>query len=143
MPNREIHNNIYPKVGLNIQAITTDTTTDGNAIDLKGYDSAEVYVVTGTVTDGDYTLILEESATGSFGGEETAVADTDLVGTEALASFTADTDDNKIGRVGYVGSKRYIRPTIVSTSTSSGATLGVLVALGNPNVAKVGDSPSS
>lgn len=127
-------NNIAVQRAMNIQAISTDTTTDGSAIDLQGYESCTFVMEAGAITDGDYTLVLEESSTGSFGGEETAVADTDLIGTEALASFTADDDDHKVGTVGYIGSQRYVRATVVSTSTSTGATIGVLAILGRPHV---------
>lgn len=119
---------------LDTQAISTDTTTDGEAIDLQDYDSCLFVFQAGTITDGDYTLVIEESDTGAFGGEESAVADADLDGTEALASFTADDDDNKVGTVAYIGEKRYVRATVVSTSTSTGATVGATAILGHGHV---------
>ena len=44
------------------------------------------------MTDGTYTPVIEESDTGAFAGEETAVADADLLGTEAAAAFAAADD---------------------------------------------------
>ncbi|RLB87082.1 MAG: hypothetical protein DRH26_16305, partial [Deltaproteobacteria bacterium] len=60
------------------------------------------------------------------------VADADLFGTEAGASFTADTDDAKTGKIGYKGTKRYVRCNIVSTSTSTGALIAMLAILAAP-----------
>lgn len=113
------------EVALNITAISSDTTTDGETIDLQGKSGCLFTVFSGTLTDGSYTPIIEESATGSFGGEETAVADADLIGTEAGAAL-ALTDDNSVKTVGYIGDKRYVRITIVSASTTSGGTVGAV-----------------
>lgn len=131
---RSLKRDVAQDIALNIQAISTDTTTDGVVIDLQDYDSALFTMMAGTITDGDYALQLEESATGAFSGEENVVADSDLDGTEALASFTADDDDNKLGTVAYIGEQRYVRASVVSTNTSTGATVGVLVTLGHPYV---------
>jgi hypothetical protein len=59
---------------------------------------------------------VQESDT-TAAADATAVADADLIGTEAALTVTADTDDNKlIGSIGYRGSKRYVR--IVATGTA-------------------------
>jgi hypothetical protein len=135
MAKKDLHNQISPVVALNIQAITTDTTTVGNEIDMQGFESITFIPVTGTITDGDYTIAITECDT--TGGSFTAVADSDLLGTEANASFTDNTDDNKLGKVSYKGTKRYVKASIVSTSTSSGGTLGVVAVKGNPFIAPV------
>lgn len=130
---KDLKNDIAVEVALNPQAITTDTTTDGNAIDLQDYESCTFTFFTGTVTDGDYTPVIEESDTGDFSGEETAVADADLIGTEANVAFADNDDDNKVGTIGYIGDKRYVRFTVVSTNTSSGAAvIGAHVIKGHP-----------
>lgn len=124
---KDLHNNIFGFVALAPVAIATDTTTVGLEIDLQGYHSIEFLVSTGVVTDGDYSLILTESDTS--GGSFTAVADADLIGTEP--AWTADTDDSKIGRVGYKGSKRYLKATILSANTSTGALVNVTAIAGH------------
>lgn len=126
---RDLHNNIFAERALNMAAITTDTTTVGNVIDMQGYDSVEFILETGVITDGDYELILTEADTS--GGSYTAVADIDLLGTEP--AFAADTDDQKLGRVGYVGSKQFLKATILSDNTSTGGTVAVLAIKGNKN----------
>jgi hypothetical protein len=133
MAKKDLKNSILEKVALNIQAISSDTTTDGAAIDTKGYQSVTFVLQSATLTDGTYTPVIEESDTGAFSGEENAVADADLLGTEAAAAFAA-TDDNEVRRIGYVGNKRYVRLTLVSASTSTGGTLGAVAILGHPEV---------
>lgn len=130
----DMHNDIEPKVAINTTAISSDTTTTGNEIDLDGYESAEFIFQSGAITDGDYTPLITESDTS--GGSFTAVADTDLIGTEAEAAFTDDDDDNKVSRIGYRGSKQFIKAALVSTGTSSGGTFGATVILGNPLIKK-------
>lgn len=134
MAMKDMHNNILQKVALNIQAISSDTTTVGNIIDTRGFQSLEFVNISGTITDGDYALLIEHGDASNL-SDAAAVADSDLIGTEAAASFDADTDDNLALRVGYIGEKRYVRASLVSTNTTTGGTLGVLAILGNPHVA--------
>ena len=136
MPNRELKSDLKVTPALNPQTISTDTTTDGTAIDLKGYDSCLFAFQSGTLTDGTYTPVIEESSTGDFSGEETAVADADLTNTEANTAFAA-TDDNKVKTIGYTGSERYVRFTVVSASTSSGGVVGATAILGHAHIRPV------
>ena len=129
----DLFSNIKKMVGLNIQTIATDTTTVGNIVDLKNWGSCVVGIDMGTLTDGDYVLLLEDGDNASL-TDAAVVTDANLRGTEAGASFTADSDDDKTSKLGYIGKKRYVRMSIVSTSTSSGAVLGGYVLLGNPIV---------
>lgn len=126
---KDLKNDVALLVALNIQEVTTNTTTDGVVIDLQDYEGCTFVFQTGTVTDGDYLPLIEESDIVTFGGEENVVVDADLIGTEANAGFTADDDDNKISTLGYIGSKRFVRFAVVSTNTGSGAFLGANVIL--------------
>lgn len=121
---RDLHNNIKEEVALNITAISSDTTTDGNIIDLQGYGSVEFIIQSGTLTDGTYTPLIEDGDDSGL-SDAAAVADASLLGTEAAAAFAA-TDDNSITKIGYIGSKRYVRLSIVSGSTSSGGTVSAV-----------------
>lgn len=133
--NRELEGNISPVYALDTQTISTNTTTAGNEIDTQGFDSLTLLPFTGVLTDGDYTLLIEE--TDESGSGYTAVADDDLTVTEASVSFTDDADDNVVNKIGYIGSKRFVKVSIVSTGTSSGAILGCLAVLGHPSIAPV------
>lgn len=115
---------------------TTGTGKTSNPIDLAGYDSAVVEVSYGTVTatNAVFTTLLTECAT--TGGTFTSVADADLIGTEldaglAAATRTSGTSKNVTKRLGYKGSKRYIKVKVSSTITA-GTPIGVNVLRGNP-----------
>ncbi len=136
MATREIESNIKALSALDIQAITTDVTTDGNVIDMQGFSSLEFILFSGTLTDGSYTPLIEESDEITFGGEETPVADSDLTKTEASVAF-ADSDDDTVKKIGYIGGKRFVRMTLVSASTSTGGTIGCLAIQGHPYIAPV------
>jgi hypothetical protein len=136
MPNRELASEIKQENAFNIQTINSDTTTNGNIIDLQGFDSCTFLLQIGTLTDGDYVPLIQEGDEADL-SDATAVADTDLTGTEASAGFTEDTDDRKVSKIGYTGGKRYVRFNIVSTNTTSGANMGAQVIKGHPSHAPV------
>lgn len=124
---RDLHNNLTFSNALDTAAITSDTTTAGDIIDTKGNNSVEFVIQSGTLTDGAYAVLIEEGEAADL-SDAAAVADADLLGTEANAGF-ALTDDNTVKSIGYIGSMRYVRLSIVSTSTTSGGTLGAIAVL--------------
>ena len=130
MSSQDLHNNIKTSVGLDVAAITTDTTTNGNIIDTQGYESLEFVLVSATITDGDYVPALVYGDESNL-SDAAAVPSDFVIGSYADASFTEDTDDNQTRRVGYVGHKRYVRLDIVSTTTTTGGTIGALAILSN------------
>lgn len=125
----DMHSMVQVAVALDSQTIGTDTTTDGNVIDTLDFNSLVYAILTGTITDGAYTLLFEESDTGAFGGEETAVP-SDQVLNDAVAIAAAD--DDTIFRAGVIGKKRYQRMSIVSTGTTSGGVFAAVAILGHP-----------
>lgn len=112
-------------------AISGNGTTAGNVIDTKGYGALTFLIVGGTLTDGTYTPLINESDDSGMSGE-TAVADDFLIGTEAQAALVAATDDNVVKRIGYVGHKRYVTCDVVATSVSSGGNVSVIAVLSDP-----------
>lgn len=136
MPNREIKNTINHINAFDIQAITTDTTTVGNIIDTEGFDSFSFLLLSGTLTDGTFTPLIEDGDDSGL-SDAAAVSDTFLEVSEADTAFTAS-EDNTSKTIAYVGNKRFIRLSIVSASTSSGGTIGAVALLGHPGVAKTG-----
>jgi hypothetical protein len=69
-----------------------------------------------------------------------AVADADLLGAEALASFTF-THDDETRKLGYVGDKRYTRLTITPAANASAALFSAVTILGWPSVAATANPP--
>ena len=109
--------------GVNIQAISSSTTTAGSGIDTKGFSEATVILRLGARTDGTATLLIEESDDNST---FTAVSDDFLKGTEAGEAVSAA---HGFGIVGLILNKRYLKTSIVSSSVTSGFTGGVAVEL--------------
>lgn len=124
----DIHNETTPQVALTTQAISTDTTTAGAIIDTQGFAANEFVMLSGTLTDGTYTPLIEEGDDSGL-SDAAAVSDTFLTNTEASAAFAA-TDDDTVKAIGYVGHKRYIRLSIVSASTSTGGTMSAICMQG-------------
>jgi len=94
------------------------SSANGTGIDLAGFPSATVAFIVGAITDGTHTPKVQESDDDST---YTDVAAADLIG--SLAALAASTNQ----RVGYRGTKRYIRA--VSTITGSPSTGGVYAAV--------------
>ena len=130
MAKRELKSTTSPVVALNTTAISSDTTTNGVIIDTAGYESIMFVIVSGTITDGTYTPLIQEGDDSGL-SDAASVADADLTNTEASVAFTA-TDDNTVKSIAYVGSKRYVKFNIDSAGTSSGGTLSAVAVKGDP-----------
>lgn len=132
MASVDLKNNIKIVNSVNIASITTNTTTVGEQVDTKGFESVTIEVITGARTDGTVTPLLQESdVSGTYSG---SVADEDLIGLEANAALSAA---NGRARFGYIGKKRYVRLSLVSTSVTTGLTAGASFILGTPISAPV------
>lgn len=125
--------------------IAPDANTDigttplvGSIIDRAGYEALTYAIITGTLSDANatYAVLLEESDDSGMSGAN-AVADADLIGTEAAAGFTY-ANDGVTRKLGYVGNKRYTRLTITPTGADSGdSPIAAVAILGRPHVAPV------
>lgn len=118
---------------------TTGTGQTSSPIDLKGYESAVLEASYGAITATDAVFSLTVFEGDTTGGSFTSVADADLIGTEAAAGVAAaatrvdGTSEKVTKKVGYKGSKRYIKGSIVSTVTAA-TPVGLNVIRGNPRV---------
>lgn len=131
---RDQMNLIHPVAAVKPQTQTNaDTAIVGPIIDRKGYESLTLVLIAGTMTDADATAVVTLEHGDDSGLSDTAVpAAADLVGTLALMNFQFD-DDIECRKIGYVGSKRYVRATITPTGNNSGAFPVAMVAiLGHP-----------
>lgn len=125
----DLHTIIDDRVALDNQEITTNTTTVGEIIDTKGFESLEFITHSGTLTDGAYAILLEE-------GDESDLADaTVLPAADTLGALTgfALTDDDITIRVGSIGKKRFQRLSLVSTSVTTGGFFSGIAVLGTPH----------
>ncbi len=133
---KDTKNNLLVEVAVPVTAFAGNITMVGEPIDLKGYNSCTFAVYAGQTTDGTYTPAIFESDTGVFSGEETAVSDDDLLGTEALAAISGGADQ-VVKTLGYIGQKRYVQARLVSTSVTTGGSVGILAIKGHPYIAPV------
>jgi hypothetical protein len=136
MSNNDMHNNMDQLRIVGPVAIGANATVAGQVIDRQGFGGVEfissygAIVTTGTVV----TLVVKE---GDVTGTMTSVADTDLLGTEALASRlggagTAGIGANVSKRIGYIGVKRYVTVNAVQTGVTSVGVVGVIGLLHSP-----------
>lgn len=101
-------------------------TGTGTSVDTRTYDSAMAIVNFGAWTDGTHTPKLQESDDATT---FTDVAAGDLQGSFSAVSGTAS--QNAAQRVGYIGSKRYLRGFVTVAGGTTGALSGFTIALGH------------
>ena len=124
---KDLHSNIGVVQAV-APAVLTATNTSA-AIDLQGFNSAEVVINTGAIgSSGNFTPSLTECDTS--GGTYTDVAAKDLLG-----SFAAALEASKVYKVGYKGTKRFIK-TVLTLNSGTSIAAGVVVIKGHP-----GDAP--
>lgn len=121
MATKDIHNNLHFVPLITPVAARTDNTAIVSAIiDTKNYESVEFAIVTGANTDVNATFaVLVEDGDNSGLSDNVAVADAQLLGTEAGAAFTF-ADDGECRKIGYLGNKRYVRVTVTPSGNDSG-----------------------
>lgn len=114
---------LHSKLGV-VQALApavVAATATGNPIDLRGFSSALAVITTGAVVgDGDFTVKLQESDTTTSGDF------TDVAASNLLGSFPASLEATSTYKVGYKGSKRYIRTV---TTKNSGTSIAAAIAV--------------
>ena len=138
---RDLMNEIDIKRAISPVSVSDNTAQTSQAVDLQGFDSCTFVIAIGSVADADATFAVEVQECDTSGGTYTAVADKDLVGTEALAGFQFD-DDNECRKIGYVGSKRYVKLVITPSANASAALLSAVAVLGHPNIAPTANPPA-
>lgn len=138
---KDLMNNIDVKRVISPVSVADNTAQVGTVVDRKGFDSVTYVIATGSIADADctFTVLLEESDTSGSG--YAAVADADLIGTEVLAAFQFD-DDNECRKLGYKGSKRYTRLTITPVNNASAALLSAVAVLGHPAITPTANPPA-
>lgn len=140
---RDLFNRINVKRVLSPGAAVTDNTAQvGQIIDRRGFESLTYIIETGVLSDADatFTVLLEESNDPAMAGA-VAVDDKDLLGTEALASFTF-ADDTKVFKLGYIGSLRYTRLTITPANNTGNLFVTASAILGHANLGPTANPPA-
>jgi hypothetical protein len=139
---KDLMNRIDVKRVLSPVSVADNTAQVGQIIDRKGYHSLTYLIATGSIADADatFTVLLEEGDAANL-SDAAAVADADLIGTEVLAGFQFD-DDNECRKLGYKGAKRYTRLTITPVNNASAALLSAVAVLGSPASSPTANPPA-
>ena len=136
---KDLHNAIKVSPAINPGAIITGNgTTTGATIDRQGFKSLEFIIQTGTVTDGAWVITVYEGDASNM-SDEAAVALASVIppvaGTSTVA--IAATDDNVTKKIGYVGTKRYVRIKAVQSGATTGGYLAATAVQGAPHLKPV------
>lgn len=110
-------------------AQTDNTAIVSQIIDLAGFQAVMFAIMAGNLADADatFTALLEHGDASNL-SDAAAVPDSQLIGTEAAASFTF-ADDNAVKKLGYVGPKRYLRLTITPANNTGAAIFSAVAIL--------------
>lgn len=118
---RDLMNNIHPVAAITPRVVSNSDTQTSAAIDVRDYRSVTFVISLGTLADSNavWQIIVKEGDS-STQNTHSNVADTDLIGTEALAGFQFN-DDGETRKIGYKGSKDYVSIEIDNTTANSSA----------------------
>jgi hypothetical protein len=122
-------------------AITDNTAQVSAIIDTLGYRSLAFIILFGTLADADATLAVTMShGDASNLSDAAAVPANQINGTYALAGATF-ADDGETRKIGYLGSKRYVRLTVTPSGNTGAIPIAILALLGDPNSAPTINPP--
>lgn len=107
-------------------AVRATGTANGAAVDLLGFNSAAIVVYFGAYTNGTHTPALEHSDDGTTFVATTA---SDLDG--SFVAVASAGGANTLQRVGYRGSKRYLRAVMTVASGATGAASAAAIIRGD------------
>lgn len=138
---RDLMNNIHVARAISPVSVADTTPLVSQIIDRRGYDSLTYLIALGSIADADatFTVLLEHGDVANL-SDAAAVPDAQLLGTEALAAFQFD-DDNEVRKIGYIGGKRYTRLTITPVANASAALVAAVALLGHPSLAPTANPP--
>ena len=140
---RDQMSNIAPvQVLAPVAARTSSSPLVGNIVDRLGFGSLTYLINIGANTDADvtFTVLLEDGDAADM-SDAAAVADAQLIGTEALASFTF-ADDDEMRKLGYIGGKRYSRLTITPAGNAGNIFVSCVAVMGYPHIAPTANPPA-
>jgi len=140
---RDLANHIHPVRAISPAAAVADNTPIVSTIvDTAGYSSLAFLIILGQIADTDATFAVTlDHGDDPALADAVAVPDDKLTGTKALAGFKFD-DDNKLRKIGYVGSKRYVRLTITPANNTGTAFISAVALLGDSRFAPTPNPPA-
>lgn len=128
---KDIRNNVDELHSLE-PAVRPTGTYNGAGVDLQGFHSAMMVVYFGAYTNGTHTPSFEHSDDGTT---FTAIAAADLDG--SFTAVASGAGANTVQRVGYKGSRRYVRAVMAVTSGATGAASCAMILRAHPGSAPI------
>ncbi|MGE6693343.1 hypothetical protein ACQKE8_12970 [Sphingobium limneticum] len=127
---RDFANSVEVRRAISPAAAKTDNSAFvSQIVDVSGFSMLLFAILLGSLADADATFtVLVEHGDAANLSDAAAVPDAQLTGSEASAGFTF-ADDNKVRKIGYVGSKRYVRLTITPANNTADAFLSAVAIL--------------
>lgn len=140
----DLHNHLNFRAGLYPLATAGADTTAlvSQIVDTRGFGSVEFVIQTGTLADVDatFTTLVEDGDAADMSDAATVIP-AQLLGTVAQASFTF-ANDNSCFKIGYIGSKRYVRVTVTPAANTGAAPIAGLWVLGEPVLGPTSNPPA-
>lgn len=122
----DLHNQIDFRRAISPQAVSDNTAVVSQILDCANFRQNGLAIATGSLVDADATFaVLLQHGDQANLSDAADVPDSDLLGTEAAASFTFANDD-VTRKIGYAGNKRYIRATITPSANASAANIAAV-----------------
>jgi len=147
---RDLHNNIKLVQHL-LAAVYTSTQTPSNGVDRALFQSVEFVISIGALAGlaasppvGNWTFKLQESDSLSTGFTDVVTASDTITGgsqspagavnasTGVFLTVDAAAEDDKVYRIGYIGTKRYVRCVATAADTPGNTPVSIVAILGHP-----------
>ncbi len=142
---RDVHSDIKAVAHV-VAAAPTATVTPANGVDTADFNACEFVIAIGTVPNagsGSWTFKLQESDDDStftdvedpkevLIGSTKAPVQAPSAGTPEFLTVDAAPEDATVYRVGYIGSKRYVRVVATAVSTPGATPLAITAILARP-----------
>lgn len=123
-------------------AVADNTPFVSQILDRRGADSAALIINIGALADADATfaVTLEHGDQANL-SDAVAVPADQMNGSLTLASFDFSAD-NALRKIGYIGSKRYVRATITPSNNAGNAFVSAVWLLGCLNLGPASNPPA-
>jgi len=134
---KDLHSHLKVSPAINPAAIVNSNgTSTGATIDTADYYSLEFVVQSGALTDGTLAISVYHGDASNM-SDEAVCAAADLLGDALSFDGSVSADDSATKRIGYRGSKRYVRIKVVQAGASTGGYFCALAIQGHPRVMPV------
>lgn len=128
---KDLYNKLSIQRAISPVSVADNTAQVSQIIDRRGYEAVLFAILLGSIADADMTsTILLEHGDAANLSDAAAVSDDDMLGTELLAAFQFDSD-NGTKKLGYIGTKRYLRLTVTPVNNASAMLIAACAILGH------------